>query len=285
MNTDKNKLLMAMGEIDDKFINEVLTEDLTGVRKKKSPVVRYMKYYLPAAAALLFAIVCIRSSMRLSSDTAANAVPASYEAADYAAQSDSTAVYEDAECMVEDKDTDRDYTLGLSEIITNNSSTTASQGSYAYEATPSEAADESISDNADGVGIANPFVSFDSLEDAKGYTGIELSIPEEYSERYETDITAVRDMMVQVIFFEDDAEVFRIRKGYEDVSGDYNTYAYERSFEDNGFSGKIKGNDASDIRNAVWQSDGSRYSFSAGDTVFSEDEVMEIISEIMSSND
>ena len=93
MNTDKNKLLMAMGEIDDKFINEVLTEDLTGVRKKKSPVVRYMKYYLPAAAALLIVVACIKSgvfsgfggasSSGTSADTAAP--QAAYEASPAAA--------------------------------------------------------------------------------------------------------------------------------------------------------------------------------------------------------
>ena len=56
-----------MGDIDDRFIVEVLNEDAAGVvhaksaGQKKTAVIRFVRYALPSAAALLIAFVCVRS--------------------------------------------------------------------------------------------------------------------------------------------------------------------------------------------------------------------------------
>ena len=52
MITDKNKLLRAIGDIDDKYIKEILSEDAEGKQNvvkvpfNQRPVIRNMKYYL-----------------------------------------------------------------------------------------------------------------------------------------------------------------------------------------------------------------------------------------------
>ncbi|MBP5763182.1 MAG: hypothetical protein J6W48_09440, partial [Lachnospiraceae bacterium] len=69
MITDKNKLLRAIGDIDDKYIKEILSEDAEGKQNvvkvpfNQRPIIRNMKYYLPAAAALLIVVACIKSGV------------------------------------------------------------------------------------------------------------------------------------------------------------------------------------------------------------------------------
>ena len=67
--TDKNRLLRAIGDIDDKYITEILAEDAKGSGKvvkvpfNQKPVIKYMKYYLPAAAALVIVVACVKSGL------------------------------------------------------------------------------------------------------------------------------------------------------------------------------------------------------------------------------
>jgi len=56
MKTDKNSLFRAIGDIDDRYVAEILQEDAAGAvvsfkaEKKKRGVVRYLKYSSPSYA-------------------------------------------------------------------------------------------------------------------------------------------------------------------------------------------------------------------------------------------
>ena len=73
MKTDKNALFRAIGDIDDRYVLEVLNEDEkgSGTVRKKSPVIKYLPYALPAAAGLLIAFVCVRSFVLVGNNSTA----------------------------------------------------------------------------------------------------------------------------------------------------------------------------------------------------------------------
>lgn len=75
------------------------------------------------------------------------------------------------------------------------------------------------------VQIANPFVDYDTLEEAAKQTGFALTVPEVVEGYAERTIQVMDNTMLQVIYWNGDSRLF-VRKaaGSEDISGDYNTY-------------------------------------------------------------
>ena len=77
MKTDKNTLFRAIGEIDDKYVCEILEEDASAAnnvvsfeaaqastnakKKASSNAKKFLTYYLPAVAALLLCVVFVKS--------------------------------------------------------------------------------------------------------------------------------------------------------------------------------------------------------------------------------
>jgi hypothetical protein len=267
MKTDKNKLFRAIGEIDEKYISEILEEDASGMnviksfdaakastnaRKKASGAKKFFAYYLPAVAGLLVCAVIVKSFMT-SSDNAGTSAPTA------AADSAAPAAYE--------------------ETAEASSTQTNSVEAYCEDETAEEADIQMAEATSDNYGLtdsdkyetlgvtelANPFIDCESLEEACEISGIELNIPDDFSFGFDRIYRAMDGRMIEVIFMEGDTEVYRIRKGLvselgEDISGDYNIYSVGTNIEYPDYSVEIHGDDEDTAMNAVWN-DG-RYAYS-----------------------
>jgi len=266
MKTDKNTLFRAIGEIDEKYVSEILEEDASGMNviksfdaakasanagKKASGAKKFFAYYLPAVAGLLVCAVIVKSFMT-SSDNAGTSAPTA------AADSAAPAAYEETD---------------------EASSTQTNSAEAYYESEIAEEADIQAAATSDSYGLtdsdkyetlgatelANPFIDCESLEEACEISGIELNIPDDFSFGFDRIYRAMDGRMIEVIFMEGDTEVYRIRKGLvsdlgEDISGDYNIYSVGTNIEYPDYSVEIHGDDEDTAMNAVWN-DG-RYAYS-----------------------
>ena len=75
------------------------------------------------------------------------------------------------------------------------------------------------------IGMPNPFVDADSLEDAAKIAGFDMTAPDSLDGYSGTTIQAIENDLIQVIYGDLDHNIyFRKAVGTEDVSGDYNEY-------------------------------------------------------------
>jgi len=112
--------------------------------------------------------------------------------------------------------------------------------------------------------LANPFVDYESLEEAEAATGFELQVPDA-PEGYDTVLYRVMNSsMIEVIWMssddEDAVEAYRIRKeaGDGDISGDYNEYSEVSTVESDGRTVTMKGSDGK-VFVMTWTDDGYTY--------------------------
>lgn len=121
--------------------------------------------------------------------------------------------------------------------------------------TETGAAPEAASSDAqDSVQIANPWSEFDSLEEAEADADVELTLPESYQHFDHRIYRAMHGEMIEVIYQDADGqEGFRIRKSHDvgDISGDYTSYAQEKTLTSGGRSVTIRGN-GDTISVATW---------------------------------
>lgn len=108
--------------------------------------------------------------------------------------------------------------------------------------------------------IPNPFIDCETIDEAVGIAGFEMTVPEEISGYDKPVINAIENEMIQVIYYKDEDEI-RIRKGAgsEDISGDYNEYANTDTISVEGMQVKIRGNDGT-VSVATWTNE--KYSYS-----------------------
>ena len=293
MKTDKNTLFKAMGDIDDRFIVEVLDEDAAGVvhaksaGQKKTAVIRFVRYALPSAAALLIAFVCVRSlhmtggmqeSATTSNYSAAEA-PSAGSMADAAKESEVDYMMECAEA-----EPDREaYSFDLNGIVSSESTSAApSNAEGAASSDDLGMQDSSSSDNLEA-NMVNPFIECDTLSEAAEIAGFEFDIPQQVTEGYEVLINAINGQLIQVICYEPGGdEIFRLRKGRgDDISGDFNEYGIVTDLGSDMYTGSLMGNKPGRIMKAVWNDAEFAYSLTAGDASLDEDLVREIINAIM----
>ncbi len=128
--------------------------------------------------------------------------------------------------------------------------------------------------------IANPFKDCDSLEDAAKIAGFELSCPDTVMESDSILIQAVENDMIQVIYYQGEDEVLRIRKSNsnEDITGDYNEYSEEVDQDIDGISVHLKGEDG-EYSTISWTSDDYQYCILSS-TALSVEDVSNLISSI-----
>ena len=278
MITDKNKLLRAIGDIDDKYITEILSEDAEGKQNVvkvpfgQRPIIRNMKYYLPAAAALLIVVACIKSgvfsgfggasSSGTSADTAAP--QAAYEASPAAADN-----YCDSAAEI-------DYDTKESEGMTSSETAQGSveQGSVNYVGpTLSEAE----------VDMINPFIDCRNLREAEEIAGFEFNVPEDLEPDLQAVYRAIDGKLIEVIYFDGGEEIYRIRKGTDrDVSGDYNDYSVSMCVDSAAWAAELKGYKDGLTNCAVWtDEDGYGYSLTTEAAPIRTDRVIEIIDLLM----
>ena len=130
--------------------------------------------------------------------------------------------------------------------------------------------------------IANPFVTYESLEEAEGAAGFALPAPERFEGAGRREIAVIDGRIIDVTYLDgEDNRVLTVRKGTgeEDISGDYNEYPQEDVTELEGLSVTVRG-DGERIFLALWQEGGYSYavSFDDGGT---QDQLQEIMKFVM----
>ena len=270
MKTDKNTLFRAIGEIDEKYVSEILEEDASGMnviksfdaakaatnaKKNSSGVKKFFMYYLPAVAGLLVCAVIVKSFMT-SRDSGASAPSASADSAapaEYAPMAEVNSVDAAAEeaCYEDECDSSCDMAEAAT---TSETAGERDDGTYSGK-------DDTLTIE----GMPNPFTDCESLEEACRISGIDLEIPDDYDYGLTRVYRALDGGMIEVIFMDGDEEVYRIRKGFvselgEDISGDYNEYSVTTNIDYPNYSAEIHGNDEDTAMNAVWNDGTYAYS-------------------------
>ena len=75
--------------------------------------------------------------------------------------------------------------------------------------------------------IANPWVNWDSIEEAESVIGFSFGLPEVIADSYNAvSIRTLNNELIEVVYCDEDFEIcIRKQKGErQDISGDYNTY-------------------------------------------------------------
>ena len=278
MITDKNRLLRAIGDIDDKYITEILSEDAKGKQNvvkvpfNQRPVIRNMKYYLPAAAAILIVVAVVKSGVF----TQMGATSSGGNSADSAAPQamyDASPVAEDAYCEPEAVcDSVASETNGDS--MSGSANMKDDEGSVSYLG-PELAEVE--------VDMINPFTDCRTLEEAEKIAGFEFNVPEDLEPDLEAEYRALEGKLIEVIYYDRGEEIYRIRKGTEsDVSGDYNDYSVAVCVDASTWAGELKGYKDGLTNCAVWTDmDGFGYSLTTSAAPIKTDRVCEIIDRLM----
>ncbi|MBR6408140.1 MAG: hypothetical protein IKS19_06145 [Clostridia bacterium] len=107
--------------------------------------------------------------------------------------------------------------------------------------------------------IANPFIDCKTLDEAAGIAGFAITAPDSLSGYPERVIQAVKDSMIQVIYYagsldSDNVRKVYIRKGasFEDIFGDYNDYPEKGDLNVNGVKASFNGSGGK-VSNVKWQ--------------------------------
>lgn len=139
---------------------------------------------------------------------------------------------------------------------------------------------EEAADTSDLNQYCNPYVEFNSLEEAEKTVGFDISVPDRYGEYTEPSYAVVEGKILEVQYYHGDDYGMCIRKarGSEDVSGDFNEFDNITETEVNGNTVAIKGN-GDEFSLALWVSGDYSYSVSVSSGI-SESALKEIIEKI-----
>jgi hypothetical protein len=282
MKINNKDLFRSIGDIDDRFVSEVLEEGLESsvvkMDKKSSSgkILKFAKVYLPAAAGLLIAVVCIKTFVQFGSSQSANTASSGDSAAPMASYSSEAA----AECAEEEMDS----------VMSENSAEMAATESLdiSGEKENAEAAVAGAGEEPrePSIGMPNPFIECKDLDEAARIAGFELAFPAWITEKQTMYVNAIEGSLIQIIVYDENGEeVYRVRKGgLENISGDYNTYDYCESFEGDGYVGEIRGGSVDAISCAEWSDQEFNYSITTGDEPMTAGHMMEMIEAFMAEN-
>jgi len=286
----ERELLRAIGEIDEKYIEEaappsaVKAIDTGGKRRRR----RHLFSAAAAAAAAVFLIGIFPKMQRtmLTADNRAvmtenSAAPAETLAAADAAQETyaaetaaemyaATAAPEaEAYAPAPAMPAPEALTTAAAQIINNLEADASEEKTAGSErkALGADMAQEEMAAAQDQGGMAagwgNPFIPCESMEEAAGLAGFAMEVPAEtaLTERYPVrNITAIKESMIQVICFDAAGnEGFRMRKaaGEEDISGVYGTYE-EKTLESGDRTLHLRLKEGL-VRTICWTEDGFSY--------------------------
>lgn len=129
----------------------------------------------------------------------------------------------------------------------------------------------------DAAQLANPFVNYDTLEDAAAVTGFDFAVPASVDGYTDRNIQVMNGEMLQVAFVNDSGEMLILRKaaGSDDISGDYIVYAETKTVTlPNGAEAELRGGDDG-FRSAVWTANGYAYAVNS-DTPMSEEALIDL---------
>ena len=131
------------------------------------------------------------------------------------------------------------------------------------------------------IGMPNPYTDHGTLKEAEEDAGFKIQIPDEIRGVKAVAFRNLGTEMLEVIYYDGDAEVARVRKGTgaEDISGDYNVYEIEEAVDVTGTQVTLKGS-ADGYALAVWNEDGYAYAVSVTKKI-TKDEILQIVEEIV----
>lgn len=113
------------------------------------------------------------------------------------------------------------------------------------------------------VQMANPFVRTDTIDEAAAGAGFSFLAPEEIDGYSISEISYIKDSMIQIIYG-NDLEI-RVRKSVseDDITGDYNVYDINEEKEIAGMNVNVRAN-ADGIHTVSWTDGGYSYAFMTG---------------------
>lgn len=93
-------------------------------------------------------------------------------------------------------------------------------------------------------GMPNPIKDFDTIEEAQKSLSFKTKVPTNVPEKYKAvAFETISDTILQVVYSDGNNEItYRTAQGTDDITGDYNKYAYTKKLKINGADVTIKGN-------------------------------------------
>ena len=127
--------------------------------------------------------------------------------------------------------------------------------------------------------IPNPFVEYDSIENAKKAISFDFVYPTKLPDGYKIDtISTMEDSFIQIFYKNGEKEInYRMALGNDDISGDYNVYKNIEKININDLDVTVRKND--DTLSAIWTKGDNTFSIFSNDKI-SQEELIEIISSI-----
>lgn len=132
--------------------------------------------------------------------------------------------------------------------------------------------------------IPNPYVDYETLEEACEAAGVSLRLPDSIEGYERIDYQAIDGQMVNVIYTAADGSMLLIRKakGSEDISGDYNEYEHNSEQTINDIDVQVRG-DGDTLSAAVWYDNGEAYSMTV-DRPMEKDRGLELLQQLIDLN-
>ncbi|WP_036610219.1 hypothetical protein [Oribacterium sp. P6A1] len=275
----EKKLLNAIGDIDEKYIEEAKPEKVIRIpaRRSRKPL------GIIAAAAVVILGLGFYMKMNIPEQASTMMAPAE---ADEASMEKSVNGPEEAmqEKAAGNPDSAKfeihtDSAAGLKS--SNETAAPAMVGAEMAEDENSATEENSVQSR---VMIANPWKDSESLSEAEADAGFDMRIPEAVNSCKPTVYRSVKDDMLEIIYSGTDGkEAFRIRKAHqsdEDISGDYTVYDTEKDITVSDINAHIKAN-GENVFVAVWSKDNFNYAVIVDENShFTEEEITKLISEI-----
>lgn len=130
----------------------------------------------------------------------------------------------------------------------------------------------------DCVGMPNPYTDNDTLEEAEKNAGFSIQMPDKIGGVSATAFRNLGQKMLEIIYYNGEQEVARIRKSQEnaDNSGNYVGYSEIKNEKIGGLDVSLKGNDGKVVL-AIWNDGAYSYSISVDEQGVSLDEMTALV--------
>ena len=133
------------------------------------------------------------------------------------------------------------------------------------------------------VGIANPFVNYESLEEAIEGATVSMNVPEAVGTYMISEYRAMPGKMLEIIYKDAEENMIHVRKeaGDEDISGYYGSEVFiDKTLNHYDINYQISTDEAGLIHVATWLTETDTYGMTA-DLGISEEDFISLINTIM----
>ncbi len=145
---------------------------------------------------------------------------------------------------------------------------------------------DKVSKDADkkGTEIPNPYVSYNTVEDARKAMGVDFAVPSLLPKNYKQDVISIINdteiKMAQIVYQNGDNKLYyRVSQNSGDISGDYNEYETTKTVAIGELKITLKGNKGL-VSIASWEANGFNYCLMP-DSALSVEELQAIIKSII----